>query len=429
MSELDITSVELKTHVIDYRDANCSIYGINKPLTCQITNENIESITKFMCYIMTKCPTNIDLNDFKTGNIINRGGFGYTFKLGNDKHIIIKITVCNPMNPEFVESVLNETKLQETITKINKDNFVKLYGYFRRTGDEYEYRSVVNNFANSINCIDKTYDFKKSCEVYLLIEEGKYDLTKFTESITKNNFTKFNELLKFYKISKKTLKDYGIFIHSDIKLENIILSNDDKFKLIDFGLSLFSKTFFTKAKGGTPYIFKLLFTYDNIYNDALCVVSPLFDIFSLILSYFELCLKKRLLLPTYDFDEINRLMMIFANANPEVKNFINSLLSIFNSIYNYHQSKIKKYYEDEKNTGFFKSFTSLLFSPIDTYINSYNIVDFTITDLDDSKKSLLPTYNNTGNKLKDDMEYLIKLINFVLPMNISEGDDDDIQNL
>jgi serine/threonine protein kinase len=293
---------------------------------------------------MTKCPTNIYLNDLKTGNIINRGGFGYTFKLGNDKHIIIKITVCNPMNPTFIESVLNETKLQEKITKINKDNFVKLYGYFRRSGDKYEYRSVNNNFKTKIECIEPKYDFGNSCEVYLLIEEGKHDLTKFTESITEDNFTKFNELLKFYKISKKTLKDDGIFIHSDIKLENIILSHDDKFKLIDFGLSLFSKTFFTKAQGGTPYIFNLLFTYDNIYNDALCVVSPLYDIFSLILSYFELCLRTRLSLPKYDFDEINRLMMKFANANFKVYNFINSLLSIFNSIYNYHQSKINKYY-------------------------------------------------------------------------------------
>ena len=60
MSDIDIASVDLKTHVIDYRDINCSIYGANKPLTCQITDENIESITKFMCYIMTKCPTNID---------------------------------------------------------------------------------------------------------------------------------------------------------------------------------------------------------------------------------------------------------------------------------------------------------------------------------------------------------------------------------
>jgi hypothetical protein len=34
-------------------------------------------------------------------------------------------------------------------------------------------------------------------------------------------------------------------------------------------------------------------------------------------------------------------------------------------------------------------------------------------------------YNNTGNKLKDDMNYLIKLINFVLPMNISVEDDED----
>jgi len=421
--DIDLISELLRLNVQTDIDIDCSKYGRNKPLTCEITEKNIEDITKFMCHIMTKCPTNISLDDLSKGSILNRGGFGYTFKLGNDKRILIKIAVCKPEFPEFVKSILKETELHETITKIDKEHFINLYGYFRRTGDEYEYRSVVNNFASSIDCIDKKYDFKKSCEVYLLIEEGKNDLTKFTTPITVDNFMKFNELLKFYKISKKIANNSNkIFIHSDIKIENIVLTYDDKFKLIDFGLSLLSDTFFIKASAGTPYIFNLLFTYDNIYNGALCVVSPLFDIFSLILAYFEICLKTRLSLPTYDFDDINRLMMDFKNKNPNVSNFIDSLLSIFNSIYNYHQSKIKKYYEDTKYTGFFKSLTSLLTNPIDTYINSYTMEDFTITDIDVTKKSVLPHYENTGNKLKDDMSYLILLINFVLPMNIQVDD-------
>lgn len=430
MSDIIKVSNELKINVQTDIDRDCSKYGRNKPLTCEITEKNIEDITKFMCYIMTKCDTNILLDDLSKGSILNRGGFGYTFKLGNDKRILIKIAICKPEFPEFVKLVLNETVLHETITKIDKEHYINLYGYFRRTGDKYEYRSVNNNFGASINCIDEKYDFKNSCEVYLLIEEGKNDLTRFTSPITVDNFAKFNDLLKFYKISKKTAKKLNkIFIHSDIKLENIVSTYDNKFKLIDFGLSLLSDTFFIKASGGTPYIFNLLFTYDNIYNGDLCVVSPLFDIFSLILAYFELCLGKRLSLPTYDFDEINRLMMDFTSKNLGVSKFIDSLLSIFNSIYNFHQSKIKKYYEDTKYTGFFKSFTSLLTNPIDTYINSYNMADFSITDIDFTKGSLLPKYNNTGNKLKDDMDYLIRMINFVLPMNISEDDVDDEYNI
>lgn len=430
MSDIIKVSNDLKISVKENIDIDCSKYGRNKPLTCEITEENIEDITKFMCYIMTKCDTNILLDDLSKGSILSRGGFGYTFKLGNDKRVLIKIAICKPEFPEFVKSVLKETVLHETITKIDKEHFINLYGYFRRTGDKYEYRSVVNNFESPINCIDEKYHFKNSCEVYLLIEEGKNDLTRFTSPITVDNFAKFNDLLKFYKISKKTAKKLNkIFIHSDIKLENIVSTYDDKFKLIDFGLSLLSDTFFIKASGGTPYIFNLLFTYDNIYNGELCVVSPLFDIFSLILAYFELCLGTRLSLPTYDFDEINRLMMDFASKNPGVSKFIDSLLSIFNSIYNYHQLKIKKYYEDAKDTGFFKSFTSLLTNPIDTYINSYTMADFSITDIDFTKGSLLPKYNNTGNKLKDDMDYLIRMINFVLPMNISEDDVDDEYNI
>jgi len=421
----DTVSNNLKLSVKTDIDRDCSKYGRNKPLTCEITEQDIENITKFMCYIMTKCDTNISLDDLSKGKILNRGGFGYTFKLGNDKRILIKIAICKPELPDFVTSVLKETELHETITKLNQDNFVKLYGYFRPIEKSYEYRSNTNNFVASINCIDKTYDFKKSCEVYLLIEEGINDLTKFATPITEYNFTKFNELLKFYKISKKTAKNINkIFIHSDIKLENIVSTYDDKFKLIDFGLSLLSDNFFTKAPGGTPYIFNLLFTHDNIYNGELCVVSPLFDIFSLILAYFELCLRTRLSLPTYDFNEINELMKKFAIINKTVENFINSLLSIFNSIYNFHQSKIKKYYEDAKTTGFFKSLTSLLISPVDTYLNSYDMKDFSITYIEDTKKSLLPKYIDTGNKLKDDMSYLILLINFVLPMNISDDDDD-----
>ena len=420
MTDID----KIRDGIIDYRDDNCTSFIEKQAPTCQITDKDIENITKFMCHIMTKCPTNINLDDLRTGKILNRGGFGYTFKLGNDKRILIKISVCNPMNPHLVDLVIKETELHEILTKIDKDNFIKLYGYFRRTGDTYEYKGISNNFSSSIDCIDKKYNFEKSCEVYLLIEEGQYDLTKFKGTITPEVFTKFNDLLRFYKISKKTAKTIKkIFIHSDIKLENIILTYDDRFKLIDFGLSLLSDTFFTKAKGGTPYIFRLLFTYDNIYNDDLCVVSPLFDIFSLILSYFELCLKRRLSLPTYDFNKINELIIIF-KEHLSIEPLLNSLLIIFNSIYNYHQLKLKDYYEDIKSKstgGFFISIRTLLSSPIDNYMKSYNIEDIKITDIEESK---LPRYINTGDKLKDDMDYLIKIINIVLPMNESDGDYD-----
>ena len=42
----------------------------------------------------------------------------------------------------------------------------------------------------------------------------------------------------------------------------------------------------------------------------------------------------------------------------------------------------------------------------------------------DIEESKLPRYINTGDKLKDDMDYLIKIINIVLPMNESDGDYD-----
>lgn len=419
-----MTELDIKQDIEDFKHYSCLTYGPTvAPPTCKITDTDIENITKFLCRIITNCrDTNITLNDLSKGKILNRGSFGYTYKVGNDKNIIIKIIVCTK---ETIQTdIIKEIELLETLTTFNKDNYINLYGYFKRIQNTYEFTKISVPTPLKIDCIDKSYTFGDSCEMYLLMEEGNYDLTKFKSPISLINIIKFIDLLNFYKLSKKIIKmNKGIFIHSDIKLENIILSKDDKFKLIDFGLSQFSNTFFSQNANGTPYFFNLLFTYQNKFDYRLCVTSPLYDIFCLLLSYFELCLQKRLTLPTYTVDEINKRMNLFINLNKDIEKYIEGLLIIFNSIYNYHQEILKKYYEElDKSGGYFMRFTSYFVGREKAYINLYNLRDFTLINIESSKKSLIPIYEDTGNKLFDEIKYVERLINFALPSHILEDD-------
>lgn len=446
-----------------YVKDNCGVNVFTRdalPPTCKLDELMINNITTFLCYIIPNNNDQIIIDDIKDGRILGKGSFGYTFGLRNliedvennkyvesypYKNIVIKILVCLPREPniENLKKMLeDEIKIHTILTKYDTINYIQLYGYYIKEVDGYYYYDLVNHNKQRIDFGEKKINFDNSCETYLLMHRGLKDVASYIGRIFDDYTYKtfigdaqdIYDLLNAYKVSNIILEKEGkIFIHSDIKAENIVRAKHNyqekyNLKLIDFGLSKLSETFFINTSDGTEYIFKILFTYQisdstgkrEIYDNRLSMISPLFDIFSIILVMFELFIKHRLNAPDYNLNKINEKMLGYANIHKTENNILYQnilrLLTIFNSIYNFHQTKIKKYYEaviaSESLVGWLKGFVSK--DPLQKYIDSYYLSDLSEFKLSDIDQDI--QYIKTGNKLKDDMNYLTKIISFTMEL-------------
>jgi hypothetical protein len=430
-----------------YLRENCGLNPFTReklPPTCQLKDypHMIDNITTFLCHIIPNNNNNdIQLSDIKTGEIMNRGSFGYTFGL-KDKNFIIKIIVCLPNLENMTKLLKNEIEIHSLLSKYDTINYIQLYGYYIKNDDNiYYYYDIINNIDTQINFGERIKSFETNCETYLIMHKGLNDVASYIGRIFDDNtYTTFitdiqdiYDLLNAFKVSNLILENEGkIFIHSDIKAENIVRAYDNtlqkyNLKLIDFGLSKLSETFFINSSDGTELIFKILFTHQisdsngkrDIYNDRLSMVSPLFDIFSIILVMFELFIKHRMNTLEYNIYKINEIIIEYTFELKEKNNIlyqnIRRLLNIFNSIYDFHQIRIKKYYEDvmesESLVGWIKGFVSK--NPLQKYIDSYDMIDFKLSDIGDIVQ---PKYIVKGNKLKDDMDYLTNLISFSMEL-------------
>jgi hypothetical protein len=406
------------------------------PETCKITEQMIQNITRFLCSVIPNTSKDpITLDDIKKGSILNRGSFGYTYELGNNKNIIIKIIVCN--DQKYMKKLEEEIEIHKIISKYDPENYISLYGYYKKLGDKYKYVHIYNNTETSHEINFTNYNpeyYNLSCEIYLLLEKAIADVTKYIGRVFDDisDAQSIFDLLNSVRISQKMLKDEKkIFIHSDIKAENVVRSYNSitskyNLKLIDFGLSILSTDFFVNSSDGTESIFKLLFSHQvkdqsgniisDIYDRRLAMISPLFDIFSIILVMFELFIQRRINLSENNIYFINENMVEYIIKNPSLTKYIRRLLIIFNNIYDYHQKKIQKYYTDvlTSDTSIFSFFRSRS-NPLDNYIQSYNMENFILSDIVQSE--LTPKYIHSGNKLKDDVDYLINIIDYVLALD------------
>jgi len=191
--------------------------------------------------------------------------------------------------------------------------FVKTYGIFtleQLTSNLFGKKMISHKFI--FRDLDKkelcnliTKSLEDTCELYLFMEAGEYDLKKYMENPINRNFYKFinelNELtdmffnlINFYKINEYFLEKINkVFIHSDIKPENMIVvdeNNNKIIKLIDFGISTLNESFYNFIAEGTPYLYNILFDGNN--NNKLFRRSILFDIFCVILSYIQILIYK-----------------------------------------------------------------------------------------------------------------------------------------
>jgi len=414
----------------------------SKEYTCKITEENIKNISTFISHIIPSCgDTGITLDSIRNGKILGRGSFGYSF-LAGDK--IIKIIVCNDtMKKSKFEELEFEINNHKDITQLDdNDCFIKLYGYFKKNNNnQYEY---IDSKTNEIKClfdIKNIENIDKMCEIYLIMEAGKMDLYNyyFNNKNDKNYLVRsFNNLLKFYKLSLNSAELYNkIFIHSDIKMENIVIMNDNSLRLIDFGVSGFHNNFFKKYQGGTPYFFKLLFNVDYNNRDY-WIISPLFDIFSILITFFEILLN--IPYKNINFDTIRN--NILNNFN-KFQNIHKKYFYLMDSIYNYHQNILKtvneKYLETnvknekdiinkyklkfkiKKDNDETNKFIKLKYIN-DFYYNLFDFKDFklsyeliTLIKEENNNKNIpiynIPVYNTT--KLQTDIRYLDDIMKFV----------------
>lgn len=374
----DPDTINIRVGLQNYRDRYCRHKNIP---TCRIDNIKIRNIGYFFTSVITKCPsTNITLDDIKQLQIIGKGTFGYGVSIPNK---IIKIIICeNNLN----KNIINEIEYNKIITNSKNEHFIKLLGYFKREDSEYQYYDNSDNFTNKL-CFTKKDNIDDLCEIYLILEKAdKGELYDYINFISSDLLPyKINELLNMYKINKYFIDNYKvIFVHGDIKGNNVVITSDNKLKIIDYGLSNHNKSFFYKSTQLT--LFKHL--YVNISIPI--YISPFYDIFSILFTFWELFYNTSIKLHDLYLD-----IKLIKNLNESI--VINKYLFILT--YNIHIFfyQLYKYFLNEE---IYHDFVDI---KMVKYI--YKII-FNIDNL--------PKYIDTNNKLLDDYNYFDNIMKHML---------------
>jgi len=151
---------------------------------------------------------------------------------------------------EIIDELTQQDKFFFILKKKNKKFFLKeTYNYDLFLNEATYIKSL--SHINIIKCIDNIIYNNK---YYLLTENGNYDLYKFINLHNKpieNNLIivilrQLNSVIKYLHLENS-------ICHRDIKLENIILFDNNLIKLIDFEYAKTFKTKITKEKLGTAY--------------------------------------------------------------------------------------------------------------------------------------------------------------------------------
>jgi len=375
-----------------YRDKDCK--DSSHLPTCRIDDRKIRNISYFFTSVITKCPaTNITLDDIKQLKIMGRGSFGYGISLPNK---IVKIIICEY---SLEKKLYEEIEYNKIITNSKNEHFIKLLGYFVREvnnkKNEYNYYDNIDNFTNKL-CITKDINLDKLCEIYLILEKADQgELHTIYKSIPKILLsTKINELLNMYTINKYFIDKYeNIFVHGDIKTDNIVVMMDNKFKIIDYGLSSQSKTFFFKSPRKLPY-YNIL--YDVVDNSKL-YLSPFYDIFCILYVFWVF----------YYVPRFQNALLIYQKISDDrtletLDKYILSNKYLYILSYEIHMFfyNLYKYFTDK---NLFNDFVDIKMVKY-IYINIFMIND-------------LPQYIDTNNKLLDDYNYYNDIMTHMLTLS------------
>lgn len=390
----DDNADKFSKHFSDYKRKNCSYHDSNIP-TCNLSENKIIDISYFLTSVLTKCPsTNISLQNIKETKIIGRGTYGYGLSVG-DK--IVKIIICEKT---INDKLLKEIEYNKIITNSGNEYFIKLLGYFIKDTDIYKYYDNSDNFEN-IKCFTSKSNLDKLCEIYLILEKADsgevYDYFKTT---TFENYTNSSyDILNMYTINKYFINiNKQIFIHCDLKADNIVVSSN-KFKIIDFGMAFVSDKFFTEHKKILT-IYKYLYT--SLKNTDKLYISPFYDILCLTYTFWSLSLKKYYTM-NYDlFTFIRTNIDEYIKVYPdEIINILFKLLNICRLAYEVHIFfyNLQEFFTDKKYLNDFVDIRMIKFI-YDKIFNRFELHNF-------------PLYISTGDKLNDDYKYFDNIMKFM----------------
>lgn len=183
----------------------------------------------------------------------------------------------------------NELYIGKLIEKIEKAENIEpstLFSYYSRYCNVSKDKIKRNNtFYNKCKIVGKSSNQKKFVLLY-----GPYISQSTTLSSYLNTNSSWRKIFLFYHFSLKVcriFRDYNI-IHYDIKGSNILVSKQNKFHIIDFGMSISIDKAITQGVLNREYLYNFL------------IFSPSFKYWSIehhILSYYfeyekELSLEK-----------------------------------------------------------------------------------------------------------------------------------------
>ncbi len=182
---------------------------------------------------------NVKIPGWETVRLIGRGSFGAVYEIQRDvfgdveKNALKHISI--PQNDNEIRAMKSEGQTAESITQTFADQAKDIVS-------EYKMLAKLNNCPNVVTCHDVSFVQKDSgygWDIFIRME-----LLKPFEDYLAEHFTiPESEILKLGKDICNALiacRRRNI-VHRDIKPQNIFLSEDDKYKLGDFGIARISE--------------------------------------------------------------------------------------------------------------------------------------------------------------------------------------------
>ena len=237
---------------------------------------------------------------YKIIDDIGEGGFGKTFKVFNIENNEIYVIKKIPLKDKDLEQIQKEA---EILSSIHNENIVKYFESF--TDNEYFY--IVMEYCQGL-------DLKK----YI----NKYKKEKGNKRMDPNIIYKY--IIDICK-GLKEIHSNNI-IHRDIKPDNLLITENNKIKICDFGISkqLGPNNNYANTTIGTLYYCAPEIFDKKPYNNKI-------DIWSLGCVIYELCTKKLCFEGESHWELLNKIMACnYTPLNEELNNYyqLNDLIKL-----------------------------------------------------------------------------------------------------